>query len=164
MRNFRLHILLIVLASGFLGFSQSLRKADNLYNNRAYVKAAEIYSQLPKSAETYEKLGDCYYYNSQFDKAYKAYQKVYNDYSLDKKISKTFYFKFFDVLRGTKKYDLADEISTKYLKDSLDNENIEEDNDENLTPQQERLKKDFQLARAVDLVTGLDIYKDSLSQ
>ena len=40
----------------------------------------------------------------------------------------------------------------------------EEDNDENLTSQQERLEKDFQLARAVDLVIGLDIYKDSLSQ
>ena len=55
-------------------------------------------------------------------------------------------------------------FSESDLKDSLDNENIEEDNDENLTPQQERLEKDFQLARAVDLVTGLDIYKDSLSQ
>ena len=46
----------------------------------------------------------------------------------------------------------------------LDNEKGEEDNDENLTPQQERLKKDFQLSRAVDLIKGLDIYKDSFSQ
>ena len=37
-------------------------------------------------------------------------------------------------------------FSESDLKDSLDNENIEEDNDENLTPQQERLEKDFQLA------------------
>ena len=159
MRNFRLHILLIVLASGFLGFSQSLRKADNLYNNRAYVKAAEIYSQLPKSAEIYEKLGDCYYYNSQFDKAYKAYQKVYNDYSLDKKISKTFYFKFFDVLRGTKKYDLADEISTKYLKDSLDTK-----------AQLEKLRKvvpfDYQLYNITSDISGSNfgatIYGDKI--
>ena len=55
-------------------------------------------------------------------------------------------------------------FSESDLKDSLDNENNEGDDDENLTPQQERLNKDFQLARAVDLITGLDIYKDSLSQ
>jgi len=56
-------------------------------------------------------------------------------------------------------------FSESDLKDSLDSDNNEkEDNDENLTPQQERLNKDFQLARAVDLITGLDIYKDSLSQ
>ena len=56
-------------------------------------------------------------------------------------------------------------LSEADLKDSLDKEKSEEeDNDENLTPQQVRLNKDFQLARAVDLITGLDIYKDSLSQ
>ena len=56
-------------------------------------------------------------------------------------------------------------LSEADLKDSLDNEkNQEEHNNEDLSPQQERLKKDFQLARAVDLITGLDIYKDSFSQ
>ena len=56
-------------------------------------------------------------------------------------------------------------LSEADLKDSLDNEkNQEEHNGEDLSPQQERLKKDFQLARAVDLITGLDIYKDSFSQ
>ena len=56
-------------------------------------------------------------------------------------------------------------LSEADLKDSLDYEkDEEEDNSENLTSQQERLNKDFQLARAVDLITGLDIFKDSLSQ
>ena len=55
-------------------------------------------------------------------------------------------------------------LSEADLKDSLDNENKEEIINKDLTPQQERLDKDFQLARAVDLITGLDIYKDSLSQ
>ena len=56
-------------------------------------------------------------------------------------------------------------LSESDLKDSLDNEkNDEENNNEDLTLQQERLNKDFQLARAVDLITGLNIYQDSLSQ
>ena len=32
------------------------------------------------------------------------------------------------------------------------------------TPQEERLEIDFQLARAVDLIKGIDIYKESLTQ
>ena len=32
------------------------------------------------------------------------------------------------------------------------------------TPQEERLEIDFQLARAVDLIKGIDIYKESLTK
>ena len=51
------------------------------------------------------------------------------------------------------------------LKGSLDKE--EEDNEskeDKLTPNQERLKKDFQLSRAVDLIKGLSIYKESFTE
>ena len=53
-------------------------------------------------------------------------------------------------------------FSESDLKDSLDNEKNEEENYNKLTSQQERLNKDFQLARAVDLIKGLNIYNDSL--
>jgi len=56
-----------------VGFSQSQRKADILFQNKAFISAAEIYEQLPKTISILEKLGDCYYYNSEFEKAYKAY-------------------------------------------------------------------------------------------
>ena len=56
-------------------------------------------------------------------------------------------------------------FSESDLKDSLDNEKIEDENkEEYISPQEERLKKDFQLARALDLIKGLNIYKESLSQ
>ena len=54
-------------------------------------------------------------------------------------------------------------VSEANLSHSLDKEKIEEDNNE-LSPEEERLKQDFQLARAVDLIKGLDIYRDSLIQ
>ena len=51
------------------------------------------------------------------------------------------------------------------LKGSLDNEKNESDeNTEEISPQEERLAIDFQLAQAVDLMKGLNIYKESFSQ
>ena len=51
------------------------------------------------------------------------------------------------------------------LKGSLDNEkNENENNIEEISPQEERLAIDFQLAQAVDLMKGLNIYKESFSQ
>ena len=51
------------------------------------------------------------------------------------------------------------------LKGSLDNEkNESEEKNEEISPQEERLAIDFQLAQAVDLMKGLNIYKESFSQ
>ena len=51
------------------------------------------------------------------------------------------------------------------LKGSLDNEKDENENNiEETSPQEERLAIDFQLAQAVDLMKGLNIYQESFSQ
>ena len=62
-----------------------------------------------------------------------------------------------------KRYSEAD------LKDSLDNENNENKNDENSdtdeeTEEKNRLDTDYQLARAVDLIQGIGIYQETLSE
>ncbi len=53
------------------------------------------------------------------------------------------------------------------LKDSLDkedkNKNTEESSEEELSEKEKKLKKDFQLQRALDLIRGLSIYKESLT-
>ena len=53
------------------------------------------------------------------------------------------------------------------LKDSLDkedkNKNTEESTEEELSEKEKKLKKDFQLQRALDLIRGLSIYKESLT-
>ena len=56
-------------------------------------------------------------------------------------------------------------FSESDLKGSLDNEkNENENNIEEISPQEERLAIDFQLAQAVDLMKGLHIYQESFSQ
>ncbi|SDH97338.1 OmpA family protein [Winogradskyella thalassocola] len=125
MKTFKLYILLTALATGILCFSQSSSKAHMLYENRAYVEAAEIFTSLPKTADNLEKLGDCYYYNSEFDKAYKAYKQVY-DLKISTELTEDFYFKYFQVLKGTKNYEKADEISTRHLNDTINTPELKE--------------------------------------
>ena len=60
MKKFKLVILVLLVFISSLGYGQSLRKADALYNNRAYLEAAEIYTKLPKTTAILEKLGDCW--------------------------------------------------------------------------------------------------------
>jgi peptidoglycan-associated lipoprotein len=119
MKTLKLFFILIIIGLGPSSFSQSKKKADLLYKNKAYIDAAELYNKLPKTAEVLEKLGDCYYFNSQAEKASKAYSQVFNLKDRDS-MSDVFYFKYFDALRGSKDYKLSDDISTTYLKDSID--------------------------------------------
>ncbi len=124
MKTFKLYILIAALTTGTLCISQSQGKADLLYENRAYIEAAEIYSKLPQTSSILEKLGDCYYYNSEFEKAYKAYKQVYDLKDDQILLTEDFYFKYFDVLRGTKNYKIADEISSLYLNDYINTEDF----------------------------------------
>ena len=57
-------------------------------------------------------------------------------------------------------------FSESDLKGSLDNKKDEnsEKTEEKISPQEKRLATDFQLARAVDLIKGLNIYQESFSQ
>ncbi|WP_299124149.1 OmpA family protein [uncultured Winogradskyella sp.] len=123
MKNFKLYILLAALTTGMLCFSQSMRKADLLYENRAYVEAAEIYAQLPKTNLVLEKLGDCYYYNSEYEKAYGAYSQI-KDLSIESDLNEKFYIKFVDVLKGLKKYEEADNVSAIKLNDPFNTANF----------------------------------------
>ena len=55
-------------------------------------------------------------------------------------------------------------LSESDLKNSLDKEKIEKEEANEKTSQEERLELDFQLARAVNLIKGIDIYRKSLTQ
>ena len=55
-------------------------------------------------------------------------------------------------------------LSESDLKNSLDKEKIEREEANKKTSQEERLELDFQLARAVNLIKGIDIYRESLTQ
>ena len=59
---------------------RQLEKANTKFNNWAYIDAIEIYEKVAdkgfKSQELFQKLGDAYYFNSDFEKAYKWYNQL----------------------------------------------------------------------------------------
>ena len=158
MKTFKLYILFGILFTGLLGFSQSKRKADILYENRAYVEAAEIYAQLPKTNANLEKLGDCYYFNSEYEKAYAAYSQI-KDLSIESDLTADFYIKYVDVLKGLKNYKEADNVSARMLNDPFDTESFKELL-KRIIPYEYKLKSITQNIGGSNF--GLSLYEDKI--
>lgn len=114
------YILFILTISTQLVNSQNLNRANHLFENRAYMDAAEIYSnESPKTQEIYQKLGDCYYFNSNMKVAAKYYKLLLSEYN--KTASPQYYFKYAQALKGIKKYDESDKWLQKYKEQLHDN-------------------------------------------
>ena len=105
----KLFILIFLCSSKIvLGQNAKINKADKLFEQRSYVKAAEIYEKLPETYTILTKLGDCYYYNGVMDKAASKYLKAAKISS--DSISKDQQFKLAHSLYGTNQTVLADSI------------------------------------------------------
>lgn len=93
--------------------AQNLRKANHLFDNRSYVDAAELYLEEPnKTADIYAKLGDCYYYNSNMREAATWYGTLIKNFPGE--FNNSYLYKYAQALKGTQKYDEADEWLEKY--------------------------------------------------
>ncbi len=112
----RLRIFIILLCSFFVcssAFSQKrqLRKGDENFNNLAYAVAAKFYLKALKKGynnpDIYKKLGDSYYYNSDYREAYEWYDKLFKTNS---EIEPEYYFKYAQTLRSQKLYEQASKI------------------------------------------------------
>ena len=67
--------------------------------------------------------------------------------------------------QGTFEAEKFKRLSESDLKDSLDNEkNKDKETNEDIDPTINRLEKDYQLARAIDLISGINIYYSTLSE
>lgn len=90
-------------------------KADRKYNNYAYVDAIEVYEKVAekghKSANIFEKLGNAYYFNGEYDKAEKWYSELFAMPEAAN-LAPEYYFRYAQSLKAIGNYDKADE----YLK------------------------------------------------
>ncbi|MDC0194751.1 S41 family peptidase [Alphaproteobacteria bacterium] len=67
--------------------------------------------------------------------------------------------------QGTFEAENYKRLSESDLKDSLDNEKRKDkETDENIDTVKDRLEKDYQLSRAIDLISGINIYNSTLSE
>lgn len=112
------------------GFAQkfNLRPANNLFEKRAYLDAAELYEQANiNDMESMQKIGDCYYFNTEMEKAATWYEKLLTSYGAN--VDNSYIFRYAQALKGNKNYEKADEWMTKYktalAQDSLAQKTLE---------------------------------------
>lgn len=114
----------VVLTQFASGQNSKLKKADKFFMQRAYIKAAELYKELPSSPHSQIRLGDCYYYNGLMKQASSAYLKAINaDDSIFNNVIK---FKLAHSLYGIKNIKLADSMMSIVKDESLNTETYKE--------------------------------------
>lgn len=111
-------LLLILLLVNGTSFSQKgkLAKANKNFDKYSYIDAREIYLNVAedgyKSAEIYKKLGDTYYYNSEYKSASNWYTRLFNEFP--ENIEPTYYYRGAQSLKSTGEYEKADAIMKKF--------------------------------------------------
>jgi outer membrane protein OmpA-like peptidoglycan-associated protein/Tol biopolymer transport system component len=94
-----------------LCFSQKgkIRRASSDYDKFAYIKTSEILLEVAingyESIDLFQKLGNSYYFNSNFADASKWYKKLVE---MDQTIDAEYYFRYSQCLRSLENYDEAD--------------------------------------------------------
>ena len=97
-----------------------LEKADYYFGKMWYAEAAELYEQVlnrNKKNETFEiiqKAGDAHYFNTNMERAYYWYDKLYSQYK--DQMSAENLFKYAHSLKGTGKYSRAKRLMRLYNK------------------------------------------------
>ncbi|MAO10710.1 MAG: flagellar motor protein MotB [Flavobacteriaceae bacterium] len=101
-----------------VSFSQrkEIKKADKDFDKFAYIDAREIYLKVVKdgykSAEIFKKLGDTYYWNSDYDNAAKWYSRLVNEYPNEAEAE--YYYRAAQSLKSLGKYKESDELMIQF--------------------------------------------------
>ena len=102
----------------FTLFSQEkkIEKADQKYNDLAYFDAISIYEKVAKkgykSVELFERLGNCYYFNSDFETAVKWYEELFN---LSPNVEPEYYYRFAQSLKSIGEYEEANKFLALFI-------------------------------------------------
>lgn len=119
-------LLLCLAITSFLsnsGFAQKAKiaAADKKYNSYAYIDAIQTYERLAEkgyqSVEMFEKLGNAYYFNSDFEKAAQSYEKLYQ---LQSELAPEYFYRYAQSLKATGKEKEAATILAKFENKSSD--------------------------------------------
>ncbi len=104
----------------------NIKKANKLFSLKAYSEAATLYEKTSGlSQEALQNLGDCYYYNSNMDKAAETYKQLITTYGIIK--DKEAQFRYGQALKGVKNYERSDIVLGNYFGEARDTEAFIED-------------------------------------
>jgi len=103
-----------------VSFSQKnqIDKANKEFDRFSYIDARNIYLKVVEdgytSAEIFKKLGDTYYFNSDYDNAAKWYTKLVDQFP--GKAEARYYYRAAQSLKSLKKYEKSDSLMQIYAK------------------------------------------------
>ncbi|TPG29636.1 OmpA family protein [Flavobacterium pectinovorum] len=125
MKKYILLCLTIISAFSFKSYSQQAKvnSGDKNYDNYAYVDAIKTYEKAAqkgyKSEDMFKKLGNSYYFNSDFDGAVKWYGELF---AMNTNLEPDYYYRYAQSLKSTGQLDKAnkvlDEFNIKYKGDN----------------------------------------------
>src|SRR5690606_33447896 len=105
------------LFSFLISFSQEgkLTRADKSYEQLGYIKASEIYEKVAekgyRSTELFEKLGNTYYFNAQYEKALQWYGELF---AMEQEVHPVYYLRYAQSLRASGQDQKAREYYDRY--------------------------------------------------
>lgn len=123
MKNYILLCLTIVSLFSFNGYAQKAQvaAADKKYNNYAYIDAIKTYERVAekgyKSAEMFRKLGNSYYFNSEFEKAAKWYDELF---AMNSDQESEYYYRYAQSLKSISKNHKANEMLEEFYQKAGD--------------------------------------------
>lgn len=95
----------------------NIKKANKLFNLKAFNEAANLYETENKTQESMQNLADCYYYILDMDKAVKAYENLITEFGPIQ--DKEQQFRYGQALKGINNYKSADQILSSYFGKSM---------------------------------------------
>ncbi len=118
LKQILMSLLVTLIASSSIAQKGQIEKANKEYDKYSYIDAREIYLKVVEdgyqSAQVFQKLGDTYYYNSDYADAANWYQKLINQYPNE--AEPIYYYRTAQCLKSMGKYEESDLMMEAYSK------------------------------------------------
>lgn len=108
-----------VLALNSYSQKAGIGKADKKYDNYAYIDAIKTYERIAekgyKSVNMFQKLGNAYYFNSEFDQAAKWYGELF---AMTTDLDPEYFYRYSQSLKSVGQYEKANAMMNAFLEKS----------------------------------------------
>ena len=117
MKNNILYLITLISVFSINSYAQKAKVsiAEKKYSNYAYIDAIKTYERVGekgyKSVDMFQKLGNSYYFNSEFDKAAKWYGELF---AMTSDLEPEYYYRYAQSLRSIGQNEKANEIMDKF--------------------------------------------------
>lgn len=117
MKNYTLLLITIIGAFSFSSYAQQskINNADKKYDGYAYIDAIKTYEKVAakgyKSEDMFKKLGNAYYFNSDFQNAAKWYGELF---AMNTKVEPEYYFRYAQSLKSTGDLNKANKLLDEF--------------------------------------------------